>query len=221
MRLLGSDVEPRGDVAGPRGDQRNVEFLVGGVRPITPKVVCDPTRASRDAEGTEGGGGLGADDAGRVEPGHHALRADHPPDGCGELSADRIERLGQGGESAAVEVGHEAAGGHEAGQVAVSGQRVVHSQEAFLQPTEPGDARVKADPGADVAEVADVVVEALQLGEQDAPPSGADWDLGLCQLLDRLRVCESVGNRADAAGPLDDRQRGGGTMPAIASAACA
>jgi hypothetical protein len=52
-----------------------------------------------------------------------------------------------------------------------------------------------------------VVVQPLELGEQDPRPAGPRRDDRARQRLHRLRIGHRVGDRADAAGPLD--QRGG------------
>ncbi len=66
--------------------------------------------------------------------------------------------------------------------------------------------KLNADAGADVPEVADVVVEPLHLREQDARQAGRGRDLGAGQAFDRLAERRRVADRADAAGALDDRQ---------------
>ena len=61
--------------------------------------------------------------------------------------------------------------------------------------------------GADVADVADVVVEPLQL-ERDAPDEpGPRRDVDAGNLLERLAVAQPVRDRADAADTLGDVER--------------
>jgi hypothetical protein len=144
-----------------------------------------------------------------MEPTQDTLRADDRADRRGELDADRVKRLGQRGEAARVEVGHQSAGSDDPGEVAMTGERIVEAEQALLEPAQARDRWLEADSGADVPEVADVVVEALELGQQDPCPSGACRNGGPGQRLERLRVGQRMGDGADAAGALHDRQRRG------------
>ena len=117
---------------------------------------------------------------------------------------------GRAAQPARVEVGAQPAGHDDPGQVAMAGQALVQPEQPLLEPAEPRDCRLEADPGADVA-------RGRRRGCRDArarragpgPTARAAGSTRAGQLFDRLRVRQRVGDRADAAGALHDRQRRG------------
>ena len=105
------------------------------------------------------------------------------------------------------EIEAHAARDDEAPEEAIAGEPLVHLLEALLQAHPGGGAVVERGAGADVADVADVVVEPLQL-ERDAPDEpGPRRGVDAGDLLERLAVAEAVRDRADSADTLGDVER--------------
>ena len=85
----------------------------------------------------------------------------------------------------------------------MSAEAVVEAEQSLLECAQPRDAGLEANPGADVAEVADVVVEALELGQEQPAPAGSGRDCRLGQGLNGHRAGQGMADRADAAGPFN------------------
>src|ERR1019366_5653812 len=103
----------------------------------------------------------------------------------------------------------EAARHDDAREVAMTGQRLIDAQQSLPQPSELRAARVEADPGTDVPEVADVVVEALELREDCAQLDRPGRRVCAGDPFDRVGERRGVRDRADATAPFDDGQRAG------------
>ena len=91
-------------------------------------------------------------------------------------------------------------------QEAVAGQPLVEPLQLLLEPRAERGADGEADPGADVAEVAEVVVEPLQLQVERAQGGGAVGIVDAGHGLDCLAVGDGVGAGAGAADALGELQ---------------
>ncbi len=117
------------------------------------------------------------------------------------------ERRGEGREQVVREIETHAARDHEAPQEAIAGEPLVQLLQALPQARPGGGAVVERGAGADVADVADVVVEPLQLEGDAADEPGPRRDDDAGDLLERLAVAHAVRERADPADPLGDEER--------------
>src|SRR5258708_1661634 len=171
---------------------------------ITPRVAVYAARPGRHSGDGEVQRGLVLEDAGVVEPiddrrvGFDAFHQAVEP---GE---SLLERGGEDPEEIVREIEARAARDHEAPQEAIAGEPLVHLLEAFLQAHPDGGAVVERGAGADVANVADVVVEPLQL-DTDSPDDPAPrWGVDPGTLLECLAIAQAVRDRADPADALAD-----------------
>ncbi len=135
---------------------------------IAPRVAVHAARPGRHSCDGEVQRGLALEDAGVVEPidnGRVGFDASHQAVEPGESVR---ERRGEDSEEVSRDIEAHSAWDQEAAQEAIASEPLIHLLEALLQAQPGGRAVVKRGAGADVADVADVVVKPLQL-QSDAP----------------------------------------------------
>ena len=201
-------MEPRRNVAAGGSAERHVQLRVAVGRPVAPQVVGQAARSRRHAHGAQASSVRGVQDAGAVQAGHEAVGPDESPDDRAHLVIQILDRGVQIGEPALVELEPQPTRGHHAGEVAMAREGFVDAQRLFLVPAESRRSVVETHASADVAQIADMVVEPLEFGQKNArhPRAGRDNRPG--QALDGAAEGHGVGDGADATGVLHDGQGG-------------
>ena len=223
LQLDRPHLEPRGDVApGGRRDRRGEGRAVPEPGTRRAGVQPQPGGARGGPDGAELDGVVAIEDPHPAEPSLHR-------GGEADLAPGPRRVLAQLAKLAARPIGRrrrqvEAAGADldRSEQEAVTGEGLVEAHRALLQRGEGHVPGGEADPGADGADVVEVVVEPLQLEQQRAgapqlPGRGEAEDA-----LAGLRVGDRVGDGAGPAGPLGEGQPigqlpplGGALEPAV------
>ena len=118
-----------------------------------------------------------------------------------DLVFEMLEHLQDALAALVVEVAGDAAGHHFVHQVAVAEKLAVQPQHIFLEYPELGEAECQRHVVTQVAEVAEVVVDALQLEQHGAQRQGAGRWRGAGDAFHRLGVGPGIGHGAVAADP--------------------
>ena len=174
---------------------------------IAPRVAIHAARPGGHAGNGEVQDGLVLEHPGVVEPVDDrrvGLDASHQ---AVEAGKGLLEHGGEDSEEIVREIEAHPARDDQTPEEAIAGEPLVRLLEALLQAHPGGGTVVEGGAGADVADVADVVVEPLQLegNAPDEPGPRRGVDAG--DLLERLTVAEGVRDRADPADPFGDVER--------------
>ena len=182
---------------------------------IAARVPIDPAPPGRDARDREIARGLDREDPRAVQPvddGRVAFDGLHQLDralaGVPEDDLELALRPGVQVETHAPEDG-------EAAQEPVPGQPLVRALEDLLGPHPRGRSPVVAGARADVPEIADVVVQPLELEGDPAQEAGAGRHLDVGDLLRRLGEAEAVRQRAGPTQALDRHSLNALLQPAV------
>ena len=140
---------------------------------IAPRIAVNAARPGRHSSDGKIQRGPVGEDAGVVEPvDDRGVRQDasHQAIEPGERVLQRVREIS---EEIIREIEARTARDHEAAEEAVTRDPLVHLLQALLQQCPSGSAIVECGAGANVADVADVVVEALQLDSDAADEPGS------------------------------------------------
>ena len=212
--LQRADLDPRPDVAarsrrhgrGEIGAVPEAGALAAAVRrdPGRPRSRADRAEHRR-VGGTEHAdvveAGLDRGGEGELAPGAHRVRAE-----LAQLAPERVRARRRHLRPARAD-------GDRAEEEAMADEALVQAQRPLLERGEGHVARGEADPGADLGEVVQVVVEALQLQQQGAAAAGFAVGHQPQRRFRRQRVGDRVGDRAGAAGALGEGERGDRLRP--------
>src|SRR5207247_1354064 len=136
--------------------------------------------------------GVSADTQCQRGPPHASTRPNAwPPTltgGSGARADERLDGRRQWGERGALDRARHAARHDRAAEQPVTGDPLVQPEQFLADPETVGVAEGKARVVDDHADVGDVVVEALELEEDDAQPSGARRHVAAGECLERLAV---------------------------------
>src|SRR5665647_1800174 len=174
---------------------------------VAARVAVYAARPGRHSSDGEVQRGLMLEDAGVVEPiddRRVGFDASHQAVEPGESV---LECDGEDSEEVVREIEAHAARDHDASEEAIAGEPLVHLLEALLQAHPGGGAVVERGAGADVADVADVVVEPLQLESDATDEPGPRRGVDVGNLLECLTVTQAVRDRADPTDTLGDVKR--------------
>src|SRR5450759_2366991 len=130
---------------------------------VAPRVAVHATRPGRYAGDGEVHRSLVLEDAGVVEPIDHRRIGFDAAHQAVEPGESVLERAGGGTREVVREIEEHAARNHKAPEEAIAGEPLVHLLEALLQTRASGGAIVECGAGADVTDIADVVVQPLEL----------------------------------------------------------
>src|SRR2546428_4661004 len=198
-QLVETHRDPRRHVAARVRGHARIELLVRRNRVIAAQVVLHPARSAGEPREAHASAELR-----QYLPGHDeaVLRArvlvvDRPE--RGDLAPDRLQALEQKPGLRGQKIRRDAAGNNRVHQVAVAEELGVQPQQVLLQAPELEEAEGERDVVAQVAEVAEVVGDALEL-QKDAPqrerPGGR---LGPGRAFDGHGVGPRVGDGGVAA----------------------
>src|SRR5260221_4620882 len=212
-RFVEADGNARGDVARRGAHLADGERIVRCDRKIAAQVARLATGAARHPRQAELHGQRGRYDAARTEAILQArmlvVDVAHDPD----LTLQRRAFVADTGGVFGRNVARDAPRHHVVHQQPMAEGDEVRAQHVLLQPRKLREAERESAVVAEVAQIAEVIGEALTLERQRAQPSGAHRDRQLRDRLHRLRVRPRVSHRAvagDASGEtisVEDSER--------------
>ena len=204
--FIDTDPDPGQHVA--LGIHRHAELhpVVSRIRLVPPHIDISTGGPRRHADHRQIHSLLQGQDASVVHPVDCDIMRQDNLDDCLKLSFDPVQRVQYIGKFSRGQISPHSAQGNDPAQITVSGNPLVKLQQLLAQPRPLTDAHRQAEPGAGIADIADVIIQSLQFQKQSAQIAGAQGNLGCRRAFDRLGVSHRMRQRADAADAFGDKQ---------------